>query len=119
MQFGESAETSQSESCNNPICKPESCTSFRVQVTNTNQWTCRSCFNLFIELDLGVIESGRKWDRKVSLSFTDEPTVLKFAGPVVSIDRTDVVNGNYIFTVAFKDDHEFGNGQVSFNAGEL
>ena len=52
------------------------------------------------------------------MSFTEETSVVKFAGPVVSIDfdgHDD--NGNYRYKVSFIPGHEFGDNRIDFNAG--
>ena len=51
------------------------------------------------------------------MTFTNNISVVKFAGPVQSIELDQQMdNGHFKFDVSFGS-HEFGDGQIDFNTG--
>lgn len=83
-------------------------------VTLTNRWTCRDCFNLRVNFNLKQYRDN--WGNKMYMTFTNNITVVKFAGPMQSmvLDR-QMDNGHFKFDLSFGN-HEFGDGQIDFNA---
>lgn len=58
------------------------------------------------------------WYPHIFISFTEETTVMKVAGPGASIEYEGLdFNGNYRYKMNFLPGHEFGDGQVDVNAG--
>jgi hypothetical protein len=95
----------------------KACRDVTNRVSRTNSWTCRDCFNLRVNVNLNNVRNAFNWDGFVYLSFTEETSVVKFAGPVVSIDFDgNDDNGNFRYKVSFIPGHEFGDNRIDFNA---
>lgn len=102
----------------NDVPFSKACRDITQRVTRTNSWTCRDCFNLRINVNLNNVRSAFNWDGHVYLQFTEETSVIKFAGPVSAIDfdGIDENSGHYRYKVTFLPNHEFGDNRIDFNA---
>ena len=92
------------------------CMDVTSKIKETNSWKdCRDCFNLRMNFNLG--DTVDTWRGHVYIAFSEETTLLRIAGPGLSVEYDGRDGEDWRYKVSFVDGHSFGNGQIDVNAG--
>ena len=92
-----------------------SCRDVTRNLKQTNNSTCRDCFNLKTNFHLEKYKHN--CESKMYMTFSNNVLVEKIASPVESIVSVgEMDNGDFKFNVSF-DGQVFGDGRINFNAG--